>query len=129
MDPEGNEVKFFSSEFLVRKYLKMSDADLRLNKILSEEERKEAQEFSDVEGDTEGGDAGMGFEDDKETKKEKQKIIDDQPDLDKGKIKIHKGLIKEEDKKEKKKKSSKNPKADENDDTDNSSKPTDKEEE
>ena len=51
MDPEGNEVKFFSSEFLVRKYLKMSDADLRLNKKLSEQEREEAQEFADVEGD------------------------------------------------------------------------------
>ena len=45
MDPEGNEVKFFSSEFLVRKYLKMSDADLKLNKKLSEKEREEAQEF------------------------------------------------------------------------------------
>lgn len=126
MDPEGNEVKFFSSEFLVRKYLKMSDADLRLNKKLSEKEREEAQEFADVEGDAEGG---ADFEDDKETKKEKQKIIDDQPDLDKGKVKPHKGLIKEEDKKEKKKKSSKNPKADENDDTPKPSKSTDKEEE
>ena len=109
MDPEGNEVKFFSSEFLVRKYLKMSDADLRLNKKLSEQEREEAQEFSDVGGDAEGGDEGMGFEDDKETKKEKQKIIDDLPDLDKGKVKIHKGLIKEGDKKEKKKKKDSKP--------------------
>lgn len=47
MDTQGNEVKFFSSEFLVRKYLKMSDADLKLNKKYSEQERKEAQEFSD----------------------------------------------------------------------------------
>ena len=101
----------------------MSDADLRLNKKVSEEERKEAQEFSDVEGDAEGGDAG--FEDDKETKKEKQKIIDDQPDLDKGKVKPHKGLIKEGDKKKKKK----DPKQIEDDDTLKPSKSTDKEEE
>ena len=61
----------------------------------------------------------MVFEDDKETKKEKQKIIDDLPDLDKGKVKIHKGLIKEEDKKgKKKKKDSKDSKSIEDDDID-----------
>ena len=38
MDIEGNEIKFFSSEFLVKKYLKMSDADLRLNEKLKQEE-------------------------------------------------------------------------------------------
>lgn len=38
MDVEGNEIKFFSSEFLVKKYLKMSDADLRLNEKLKQEE-------------------------------------------------------------------------------------------
>jgi hypothetical protein len=38
MDQEGNEIKFWSSEFLVKKYLHLSDADLALNKKLKEEE-------------------------------------------------------------------------------------------
>ena len=38
MDTEGNEIKFFSSEFLVKKYLKLSDADLKLNDKLKQEE-------------------------------------------------------------------------------------------
>ena len=37
MDVEGNEIKFFSSEFLVKKYLKLSDADLKLNDKLKQE--------------------------------------------------------------------------------------------
>ena len=40
MDQEGNEIKFWSSEFLVKKYLHLSDADLSLNKKLKEEEIK-----------------------------------------------------------------------------------------
>lgn len=38
MDVEGNEIKYFSSEFLVKKYLKLSDADLELNNKLKQEE-------------------------------------------------------------------------------------------
>ena len=38
MDQDGNEIKFWSSEFLVKKYLHLSDADLALNKKLKEEE-------------------------------------------------------------------------------------------
>lgn len=38
MDVEGNEIKFFSSEFLVKKFLKLSDADLKLNEKLKQEE-------------------------------------------------------------------------------------------
>lgn len=41
MDAEGNDVKFFSSEFLVKKYLKLSEADLRENAKLKKEEEKE----------------------------------------------------------------------------------------
>lgn len=41
MDIEGNEIKFFSSKFLVKKYLKLSDADLDLNDKLKQEEIKE----------------------------------------------------------------------------------------
>lgn len=38
---EGNEVKFFSSKFLVEKYLKLSDQDLKLNAKLKKEETEE----------------------------------------------------------------------------------------
>lgn len=41
MDVEGNEIKFFSSKFLVKKYLKLSDADLKLNDKLKQEEIEE----------------------------------------------------------------------------------------
>lgn len=41
MDPNGNEVKFWSSKFLVMKYLKLSDADLELNNKLKKEEIEE----------------------------------------------------------------------------------------
>ena len=41
MDMEGNEIKFFSSKFLVQKYLKLSDADLELNAKLKQEEIEE----------------------------------------------------------------------------------------
>lgn len=38
MDKEGNEIKFWSSEFLVKKYLHLSEADLATNKKLKDEE-------------------------------------------------------------------------------------------
>lgn len=38
MDTEGNEIKFFSSKFLVQKYLKLSTQDLDLNDKLKREE-------------------------------------------------------------------------------------------
>lgn len=41
MDQNGNEIKFWSSKFLVQKYLKLSDADLKLNEKLKEIEIKE----------------------------------------------------------------------------------------
>ena len=115
MDTEGNELKFFSSEFLVRKFLKLSETDLRLNKKLKEEENEENKEFSTDTEDGEGSE-GMGMEADKETKKEKREIIKDVPDLDKGRPKVYKQLIsdskdgedsEEEIKKEKKEKKKK----------------------
>lgn len=57
MDIEGNEIKFFASEFLVKKYLKLSDADLELNNKLKHEETerlKLAGSSSDNE-ESEGG--------------------------------------------------------------------------
>ena len=41
MDIEGNEIKYFSSKFLVQKYLKYSSDDIRLNKKLKEQEIEE----------------------------------------------------------------------------------------
>ena len=41
MDKEGNEIKFFSSKFLVEKYLKLSDQDLKLNDKLKKQEIEE----------------------------------------------------------------------------------------
>lgn len=41
MDVNGNEIKFFSSKFLVQKYLKLSSADLELNDKMKQEEIEE----------------------------------------------------------------------------------------
>jgi hypothetical protein len=41
MDVNGNEIKFFASKFLVQKYLKLSDADLKLNDKFKQEEIEE----------------------------------------------------------------------------------------
>ena len=41
MDVEGNEIKYFSSEFLVKKYLHLSDQDIRLNNKLKQQEIEE----------------------------------------------------------------------------------------
>lgn len=38
MDTEANEIKFWSSKFLVKKYLKMSDKDLELNDKMKQQE-------------------------------------------------------------------------------------------
>lgn len=58
MDKEGNEIKFFSSKFLVQKYLKLSDADLKLNDKLKQAEIEELNLAGD--GGSEGDD-DMGF--------------------------------------------------------------------
>ena len=49
MDSEGNEIKFFSSRFLVQKYLKLSDADLKLNDKLKQEEIDELNLAGDAD--------------------------------------------------------------------------------
>ena len=40
-DEDGNDVKFFSNEFLVKKYLHYSDADISLNKKMKKKEDEE----------------------------------------------------------------------------------------
>ena len=57
MDKEGNEIKFFSSKFLVQKYLKLSDADLKLNDKLKQEEIEELN-LAGGEGGSEEGEQG-----------------------------------------------------------------------
>lgn len=67
MDKEGNEIKFFSSEFLVQKYLKLSDQDLTLNNKLKQ------QEIEDLNlAGSEGGEDETGFE---SLSKEDKKLI------------------------------------------------------
>ena len=41
MDVEGNEIKYFSSKFLVQKYLKYSSEDIKLNNKLKQQEIEE----------------------------------------------------------------------------------------
>lgn len=56
MDMNGNEIKFFSSKFLVQKYLKLSESDLRLNDELK---KKEIEELA-LAGDPETAQQMMG---------------------------------------------------------------------
>ena len=55
-DQDGNEIKFWSSEFLVKKYLHLSDADLDLNAKLKQ---KEIEELNLAGGENEGDDDMM----------------------------------------------------------------------
>ena len=51
MDVEGNEIKFFSSKFLVEKYLKLSPQDISLN----DKYKKEEIEELNLAGDSDNG--------------------------------------------------------------------------
>lgn len=53
-DAEMNEIKFFSSEFLVRKYLGLSADDLKLNAKLKAKEEKEMAEKAKLSADEDG---------------------------------------------------------------------------
>lgn len=55
MDKEGNEVKYFSSKFLVQKYLKLSDADLELNEKYKKEEIEEMNLAGGDDSNDDGG--------------------------------------------------------------------------
>lgn len=54
MDVEGNEIKFFSSKFLVQKYLKLSTQDLDLNDKLKQEEIEDLNLAGDKENTYDG---------------------------------------------------------------------------
>lgn len=58
MDQDGNEIKYFSSKFLVQKYLHLSDADIKLN----EKYKKEEIEELNLAGSESDEDSDAGFE-------------------------------------------------------------------
>ena len=64
MDVEGNEIKYFSSKFLVQRYLKFSSEDLKLNKKLKEQEIEELNlaggDNSEMANKQGGNDFGFG---------------------------------------------------------------------
>lgn len=70
MDKEGNEIKYFSSKFLVQKYLHMSDADIKLNEKYKHEE---IEELNLAGGESEEGD--MSFESVKKELNDLRKLI------------------------------------------------------
>lgn len=68
MDRDGNEIKFFASKFLVQKYLKLSDQDLKLNDKMKQEEIEdlnlaggEGGEGGDGSDNNSGGGFDLGF--------------------------------------------------------------------
>ena len=83
-DAEGNDVSFFSQKFLVLKYLKMSEADLELNKkYLLEEKFKKKSGNNEEEEDTNSADEeenatedDMGNEDEGSVEDEKGNDLD-----------------------------------------------------
>ena len=83
-DAEGNDVSFFSQKFLVLKYLKMSEADLELNKkYLLEEKFKKKSGNNEEEEDTSGAgeeenapEDDMGNEDEGSVEDEKGNDLD-----------------------------------------------------
>lgn len=78
MDVEGNEIKFFSSKFLVKKYLKLSDADLELNDKLKQEEIDDLNLAGSQENMKDGALA------ESKKKKKKNKIVTDSPEKEEG---------------------------------------------
>lgn len=78
MDVEGNEIKFFSSKFLVKKYLKLSDADLELNDKLKQEEIDDLNLAGSQENMQDGSLA------ESKKRKKKNKIVTDSPEKEEG---------------------------------------------
>ena len=59
-DSEGNDNPFFSMKFLIKKYLKMSEADFELNEKFKKEEKLEGS--GSESGDEDGAELGGGEE-------------------------------------------------------------------
>lgn len=85
-DEEGNEESYWSTKFLILRYLKMSDADLEFNEKCKMEERlaKKKQNQDGEEGEGEGGDDENleGVESEDETGESEGTENDEQGDLD-----------------------------------------------
>lgn len=64
-DSEGNDNPFFSMKFLIKKYLKMSEADFELNEKFKKEEKLEGSESES--GDEDGEELGSGEENEEES--------------------------------------------------------------
>ena len=64
-DSEGNDNPFFSMKFLIKKYLKMSEADFELNEKFKKEEKLEGSESES--GDEDGEELGGGEENEEES--------------------------------------------------------------
>ena len=60
-DVEGNEIHFWSSKFLVQKYLHLSDQDISLNSKLKKEEIEELNLAGDPDKSPDGGSGDMGM--------------------------------------------------------------------
>ena len=63
MDVEGNEIKFFSSKFLVEKYLKLSPQDISLNEKYKKEEIEELNLAGDSDNGYDDSNKNESFED------------------------------------------------------------------
>ena len=64
-DSEGNDNPFFSMKFLIKKYLKMSEADFELNEKFKKEEKLEGS--GSESGDEDGEELGGGEEKEEES--------------------------------------------------------------
>lgn len=64
MDDEGNENPYFDLEFLITKYLKMSESDLALNKSFKDKSNSSGEEDDESDEDDESSDdSGFGMDD------------------------------------------------------------------
>ena len=118
MDVEGNEIKFFSSEFLVKKYLKLSDQDLKLNEKLKQKEIEDLHlaggEASDAEAMAAMKDSGDGgFE---SAVKKLANLVVEQLLTNDSMRAVFEDLVKDEQKKEKEKKKENKPTEDDDQD-------------
>lgn len=80
-DAEGNDVSFFSEKFLVLKYLKMSEADLELNKkYLLEEKFKKKSGNGEEEEDTGGAEDEENTPEDNTNNEDESGVEDEEND-------------------------------------------------
>ena len=48
-DPNGNEIKYFSSEWLIRRFMNLSEADMKQNQTLKDREQEKLDAMADEE--------------------------------------------------------------------------------